>query len=155
MAALEITRPFYKLQPCSSWRSDQLGADRGAYAFAGAVSQQDGTLWTWGDNTTWGQLGDDTTVSKSSPIQIGALTNWAQVDGGYSHVAAVKTDGTMWTWGKQRLVGQLGDRHMIAPKSSPVQIGALTNWSQVSAGSDAHTAAVKTDGTMCCTLGPQ
>ena len=32
-----------------------------------------GTLWAWGSNSQ-GQLGDGTTVNKSSPVQVGALT---------------------------------------------------------------------------------
>jgi alpha-tubulin suppressor-like RCC1 family protein len=99
-----------------------------------------------GATTPTGQIGDGTVVDKSSPVQVGALTNWAQVDGGYFHCGAIKTDGTIWTWGNNGF-GQLGIDNETH-KSSPVQIGALTNWSQVSAGSDAHTAAVKTDGTI-------
>jgi alpha-tubulin suppressor-like RCC1 family protein len=45
-----------------------------------------------------GILGDGTTVNKSSPVQIGSLTDWAKV-AGYQHAAAIKTDGTLWTWG--------------------------------------------------------
>ena len=36
------------------------------------------TLMAWGNNGN-GQLGDGTVVSKSSPIQIGSLTNWKLV----------------------------------------------------------------------------
>jgi alpha-tubulin suppressor-like RCC1 family protein len=109
-----------------------------------ASVKTDGTLWTWGYNSS-GQLGDGTTVSKSSPVQIGALTNWAQVAVGRFHTASLKTDGTLWAWGNNQ-VGRLGDGTVIA-RSSPVQIGALTNWAQVSAG-QYHTTSVKTDGTV-------
>ena len=40
----------------------------------------DGTLWSWGYNSD-GRLGDGTTVSKSSPIQVGNLTKWKFVSG--------------------------------------------------------------------------
>ena len=113
----------------------------------------DGTLWAWGRNNS-GQLGDNTLITKSSPVQIGALTNWAQVSGGgtpsVGYSLAVKTDGTLWAWGANNRFGQpygtLGDGTII-DKSSPVQIGALTNWAQVSAGST-NSLAVKTDGTL-------
>jgi alpha-tubulin suppressor-like RCC1 family protein len=85
-----------------------------------------------------GELGDGTTVNKSSPAQTGSLTNWAQVDGGSEHTVAVKADGTLWTWG-QGSSGGLGDGTVVA-KSSPVQIGALTSWLQVSAGAAFTTA---------------
>ena len=103
-------------------------------------------LWTWGRNNL-GQLGDNTAVSKSSPVQtIAAGTNWKQVSSGFIHTAAIKTDGTLWLWGKNN-IGQLGDNTAVT-KSSPVQtIAAGTNWKLVSCGSN-HTAAIKTDGTL-------
>ena len=106
----------------------------------------DGTLWAWGDNYR-GQIGDNTTVAKSSPVQVGALTNWAQVSASsYNFCHAVKTDGTLWAWGKNSASGYLGTGDSTS-RSSPVQIGALTNWSQVSSGT-LESSAVKTDGTL-------
>jgi alpha-tubulin suppressor-like RCC1 family protein len=95
-------------------------------------------IYAWGYNTL-GRLGDGTVANRSSPIQIGALTNWAQVSASSSHAASIKTDGTLWAWGANGN-GQLGDG-TVANRSSPVQIGALTNWAQVSAGGT-HTASI-------------
>ena len=83
-------------------------------------------LYAWGAGGS-GQLGDGTVVNRSSPVQVGALTNWAQVSAGDDHTACVKTDGTLFTWGDNSPNGQLGDG-TIVDKSSPVQVGALTNW---------------------------
>ena len=105
----------------------------------------DGTLWTWGDNSITGALGDGTVINRSSPVQVGSLTNWAQVSASTTRSSAVKTDGTLWAWGTNSL-GQLGDGTTIA-RSSPVQVGSLTDWLQVAMGTD-HTTAVKTDGTL-------
>jgi alpha-tubulin suppressor-like RCC1 family protein len=96
-----------------------------------ASIKTDGTLWTWGRNVE-GQLGDGTVINRSSPVQIGALTNWAQVAVGRTHTASIKTDGTMWAWGNNEF-GDLGQNNIIK-RSSPVQIGALTNWAQLAAG---------------------
>ena len=106
----------------------------------------DGTLWTWGDNA-FGQLGDNTVATKSSPIQtVSGGTNWKQVAVGYAHTAAIKTDGTLWTWG-YNLDGQLGD-NSTTRKSSPVQtVSGGTNWKLVTGG-QYHTASIKTDGTL-------
>jgi alpha-tubulin suppressor-like RCC1 family protein len=111
-----------------------------------AAIKTDGTLWTWGYNY-FGQLGNNTTISKSSPIQtIAGGTNWKQVSGGSSHIAAIKTDGTLWNWGYNG-DGRLGDS-TISHRSSPIQtIAGGTNWKQVSGGFF-HTAAIKTDGTL-------
>ena len=111
-----------------------------------AAVKTDGTLWTWGLNDN-GQLGDNTTLAKSSPVTtIAGGTNWKQVAGGAYHNAAVKTDGTLWTWGYNGF-GGLGDNTTVN-KSSPVTtITGGTNWKQVAAG-NGITAAVKTDGTL-------
>ena len=104
----------------------------------------EGTLFTWGYNQNKGTLGLNDLINRSSPVQVGALTNWAQVAAGSTHTACVKTDGTLWTWGYNSN-GQLGHNDVI-DKSSPVQVGALTDWAQVS--TLAHTLCVKTDGTL-------
>ena len=107
----------------------------------------DGTLWSWGRNSG-GRLGLGNIVYRSSPVQVGALTTWSQIAGGYDFSLAAKTDGTMWSWGTNG-VGQLGlgDGGSYTQRSSPVQIGALTTWSQIASG-NFHSLAVKTDGTL-------
>jgi alpha-tubulin suppressor-like RCC1 family protein len=111
----------------------------------GAI-KTDGTLWTWGNGSN-GRLGQNNELSSSSPIQVGALTDWSQVSAGGAFSAAVKTDGTLWTWGDNNY-GPLGlNIAQSINVSSPVQVGALADWYQVSAGF-INTAAVKTDGTL-------
>jgi alpha-tubulin suppressor-like RCC1 family protein len=106
----------------------------------------DGTLWTWGRNNN-GQLGNNTTTTRSTPITTFAGgTNWKQVSGCFFHTAAIKTDGTLWTWGYNGN-GQLGN-NTTTTRSTPVTTFAGgTNWKQVFGGNE-HTAAVKTDGTL-------
>jgi alpha-tubulin suppressor-like RCC1 family protein len=123
----------------TTWSKVSAG-DNGSMAI-----KTDGTMWSWGYNHE-GQLGLGNTTARSSPVQIGALTTWSSISaGGYFHSAAIKTDGTIWTWGSNYLA-QLGLGDTTA-RSSPVQIGALTNWSKLSVGK-AGTTAIKTDGTM-------
>ena len=110
-----------------------------------AAIKTDGTLWTWGFNAQ-GQLGDNTTVNKSSPVTTaGGGTNWKQVTGG-DHTAAIKTDGALWTWGRNDL-GQLGDNTSFNKLSPVTTTGGGTNWKQVANGA-VHTTAIKTDGTL-------
>ena len=108
--------------------------------------KSDGTLWTWGYNSN-GQIGDNTITNRSSPVQtITGGTNWKQVACGYGLTAAIKSDGTLWTWGRNTN-GQLGD-NTTGNKSSPVQtVAGGTNWKQVSCGNQ-HAAAIKFDGTL-------
>ena len=114
--------------------------------FYTAAIKTDGTLWSWGSNSD-GQLGVYNTTDSNTPVQtfIGG-TNWKQVACGYLHTAAIKTDGTLWTWG-YNAYGQLGVND-TARRCTPVQtfVGG-TNWKQVACGSQ-HTAAIKTDGTL-------
>jgi alpha-tubulin suppressor-like RCC1 family protein len=111
-----------------------------------AAIKTDGTLWTWGQNFIGG-LGDNTTVSKSSPVQtIASGNNWKQVSTTDVHTGAIKTDGTLWLWG-QNDYGQLGTGGTTSV-SSPVQtVSGGTNWKLVTCGSY-QTAAIKTDGTL-------
>jgi trimeric autotransporter adhesin len=111
-----------------------------------AAIKTDGTLWTWGNGTN-GRLGNAVTTNVSTPVTTFAGgTNWKQVSTGSFHTAAVKTDGTLWTWGNGTN-GQLGD-NTITSKSIPVTTFAGgTDWKQV-AGGGRHTAAIKTDGTL-------
>ena len=107
-----------------------------------------GTLWAWGRNG-YGQLGDNTIINRSSPVQVGALTTWTSSDStlasGLYHNVAIKTDGTLWAWGRNYL-GRIGDGTTIN-RSSPVQLGAITNWLKVSAG-NYHSIATRTTGTL-------
>ena len=105
----------------------------------------DGTMWSWGTNLYYGTLGLGDNTDRSSPTQIGALTTWSKIDAGGNFTLAIKTDGTLWSWGYNNL-GQLGLGD-ITHRSSPVQVGALTTWSSVSAN-DNHSLAIKTDGTL-------
>jgi alpha-tubulin suppressor-like RCC1 family protein len=130
-----------QLGALSNWAQVEMGS------YHCAAVKTDNTLWAWGRNVN-GAVGDGTTASRSSPVQIGALTNWAQVSTGgvtLEFTAAVKTDGTIWSWGYNN-TGELGNGTRN-PASSPIQIGALTNWAQVSCGYES-CSAVKTDGTL-------
>ncbi len=100
-------------------------------------------LWAWGINTS-GQLGDGTTINRSSPVQIGT-SSWSSVSASINSTHAIKSDGTLWSWGSSQY-GQLGDGTTIN-KSSPVQISGAGSWSQISAGGY-HVIAKKTDGTL-------
>ena len=53
-----------------------------------------GTAYAWGYNGQ-GMLGDNTTVSKSSPVSVvGGFTDWCQVSGGYGMSAGIRSTAT-------------------------------------------------------------
>ena len=119
------------------------------------VLKTDGTVWAWGANTD-GQLGDGTTT-RHTAVQVlgpggdGYLTGVSAIACGAYHTVALKTDGTVWTWGRNAS-GQLGDETKTS-SSVPVQVlglagaGYLTGVTAVSAGTY-HTVALKSDGTV-------
>ena len=53
-------------------------------------------------------------------------------------MASVKTDGTLWSWGRGN-EGQLGLSNTTS-YSSPVQVGALTTWEATLAGVTGESA---------------
>lgn len=115
------------------WRSVSAGP------FHGAGIKTDGTLWAWGRNDNGG-LGDNNLINKSSPVQtISGGTNWRLVRAAHFNTRAIKTDGTLWSWGNG-YAGTLGNNDLFA-KSSPVQTTSNgTNWKSVSSGSYAASA---------------
>ena len=131
----------------SDWAQVAASGSAGSFILNSAAIKTNGTLWTWGSGSS-GALGSNATTNRSSPVQVGALSNWAQVSIGPSYCLAVKTDGTLWAWGSGS-DGRLGTGNLLNV-SSPVQIGALTNWAKVSASNSTtpHCLAVKTDGTL-------
>ena len=105
-----------------------------------AAIKTDGTLWIWGWNAE-GQLGVNNNTTIGTPVSTFAGgTNWKQVACGRLYTAAIKTDGTLWVWGKN-YEGQLGNNTMDTSNTPITTFVGGTNWKQVACG-DAHTAAV-------------
>jgi hypothetical protein len=112
----------------------------------GAI-KTDGTLWVWGSNTN-GATGqnDSPSNNRSSPTQVGTGTDWSEIAGGYEGFYAIKTNGTLWAWGRG-LGGRLGLNHTNY-RSSPTQVGTDTNWSKLLAEGCTFQVALKTNGTL-------
>jgi alpha-tubulin suppressor-like RCC1 family protein len=118
----------------TNWKSVSAGVQHTA------AIKTDGSLWIWGANN-FGQLGINNATLTLTPVTTFAGGNtWKSVTCGEYHTAAIKTDGSLWTWGN--ITG-----NNSGGRSTPVTtfIGGNT-WKQVSAS--AHTAAIKTDGSL-------
>jgi alpha-tubulin suppressor-like RCC1 family protein len=111
-----------------------------------AAIKTDGSLWSWGLGTS-AQLGDNNIITRSTPVTTFAGgNNWKSVACGWTHTAAIKTDGSLWNWGLGTS-GQLGN-NTNTNRSTPVTtFSGGTNWKQVSAGKG-FSVAIKTDGTL-------
>ncbi len=137
------TCPF----PCST-SPKKVGTDTDWIAISGGnhtvALKSNNSLWAWGANS-YGQVGDGTTIHKSSPVQIGTDNDWVTVDAGGYFSVALKVDGSLWAWGNNAN-GQLGDGTTIN-RYSPIPIGSDTDWTEISAGGG-HTVALKVDGSL-------
>jgi len=108
--------------------------------------KSDGTVWAWGANLS-GQLGDGTTSPHQYfPVQVQNLNNIISIAAGQGHSVALKSDGTVWTWGGNPC-GQLGDGTTSPYQYLPVQVQNLNNIAAIAAGST-HTVALRNDGTV-------
>ena len=107
-------------------------------------------LYTVGQNDA-GELGQNVSYAtkRSSPVQLPG-TNWKYVDSNSTddgYCMALKTDGTLWGWGRNEN-GEQG-RNDTVYRSSPTQVGSDTTWSQVTTCGRQHgCVASKTDGTL-------
>lgn len=137
--------PIQTISGGTNWKSMEVITSTGDSRLT-VSTKTDGTLWLWGCNAQ-GQLGDNTIISRSSPVQtISNVTTWKSVTTSGAHSSAIKTDGTLWTWGCNTF-GELGD-NTATFRSSPVQtISGGTNWKSISASSN-FNAAIKTDGSL-------
>ncbi len=103
-----------------------------------------GDVWGWGFNA-YGQLGDNSTTNRSTPVDMHNLANIVSIDGGCDYSLAAKLDGTVWAVGRNNY-GQLGD-NTTNDHLEPIQTHILTNVITVAAGYY-HALALKSDSTV-------
>ncbi len=122
-------------------------------AHACALVGSPGIVLCWGDNT-YGQLGNGTTTTSATPVQVTGLTNATAITAGADHTCARRIDGTVACWGRDDQ-GQIGDGTAGGgSRTSPVTVvgpGAVVQLSgivEVTAGG-AHTCARQGAAAFC------
>jgi alpha-tubulin suppressor-like RCC1 family protein len=100
---------------------------------------QNGRVWSWGGNYS-GELGNGTTCQGPTtcesrvPVPVSNLSNTKQVSSQANGAYALKTDGTVWTWGND-YHGSLANNNLQNNYSaSPVKITPLTNVTTIGSG---------------------
>jgi len=140
-----------------TWKDISLGSAHSAFGGGtseawGLAIKTDGTLWSWGASPS-GAMGLGSITVLSSPVQVGADTDWAMVSCGGPHLGspphsantlAIKTNGTLWAIGGSNKYGELFSDRLYY--SSPVQVGSDTDWKSVNVG--VCVLAIKTNGTL-------
>lgn len=91
-------------------------------------------------------------ASFSGPVSVRVIpgdfadpVGWSTAVAGGSHVAGVRSDGTLWTWGAND-TSQLGDG-TNTPQGTPLPVAPSDRWKVVSAGTS-FTAGIRADGTL-------
>ena len=89
------------------------------------VVRSDGTVWACGRNNYY-QGGNGSTATWSIPVQVSNLVDGVvAVAAGEYHSVALKSDGTVWTWGYNNY-GQLGDG-TTNTRSKPIQMSNVVS----------------------------
>ena len=110
----------------------------------------DGSLWTWGYDS-YGQLGNgDGNDPVRQPQRVGTANDWLVASAGVSGgaVVALKTDGTLWGWGRN-ISGELGLGPVEGP-TTPQQLSPANDWLDVSTGGG-FTIALRLGGELWST----
>ena len=108
-----------------------------------------GGVKCWGNNDG-GQLGDGTTIHRSTPVDVIGLTSGvASISIGSFHSCALTNMGRIKCWGSNHR-GQLGNRTRSHDNSTPVDVEGLTNGVTSVSARGAYTCAVIAGGAVKC-----
>ncbi len=112
--------------------------------------QNDGSVWTWGENTSWGMGRTISTQSDPvpAPITIPTATTIKSIETGNGHTIALDADSKVYAWGTNGF-GQLGDGS-TTDRAAAVLVSMPSLSAGVSidavAASSVHTLVLTSDG---------
>lgn len=133
---------FHNLSHCqNNWKEITANGTH----FAGIKS--DGSLWAAGGNFIAGTAQDSgITLEKYYIVKQKDLSyGWKSISLGSVHCLAIKTDGTLWSWGNNTS-GELGTGNNLSIMT-PHRVGNDSDWKIISAGSSI-SYGIKQDGTL-------
>jgi len=87
----------------------------------------------------------NTVVAEIGTTEISEFTTIPMISAGSNHTIALKSDGTVWSWGNNEF-GQLGDG-TTTNRHTPVQVQNLNNVVAITSG-NYYTMALRNDGTV-------
>lgn len=129
--------------PEQQWEADKFGAgvtvvDLSSEYIHAIAALSDGRVVAWGSNDN-GALGNglEADAPVTNPVFVQGLTDVIQVETGYLISVALKSDGTVWAWGRTH-TGILGVETVADPGETiafsnvPVQVMGLSDIVQIS-----------------------
>jgi alpha-tubulin suppressor-like RCC1 family protein len=111
------------------------------------AQKADGTLWYWGDNPNPAipQSGP-TSTNICNPTLVSADTNWVDVGFGPWTVLAIKSDGTLWSWGRQAYAFTGVENQSAC--AVPRQVGTNNDWKAICRFGWQYQILLKKDGSV-------
>jgi len=106
-----------------------------------------GGVKCWGGNGS-GQLGDNSTTSRLTPVDIPGLSGTKAIDAGGDKTCALMDSGAVKCWG-DNTSGQLGD-NSTTNRLVPVDVVGLSSGGVAIMSADAHTCALTGAGGVKC-----
>tara|TARA_B100000287_G_scaffold150810_1_gene142616 strand:+ start:207 stop:1397 length:1191 start_codon:yes stop_codon:yes gene_type:complete len=129
--------------PGTTWSHDSRGKFTGPKTVSQAI-KTDGTLWSAGYGT-YGGLGLGHNGKISSPVQIPG--SWKSVSSSSYTVMGVRTNGTLWWWGKNTSGSNGNNQGQNTTFNSPKTVGSDTTWHELQGDASTFIAS-KTDGSL-------
>ena len=112
-------------------------------SLTGLITNQTYHFHLIASNSAGTSTGGDQSLTTSNGLVIS--TGMARIAAGLDHTEAMKSDGTVWTWGFNG-GGELGDG-TTNNSYTPGQVIGLTGVAAISAGGE-HSVVIKSDGTI-------
>jgi len=137
---------FGRLTPVTTVGVSGIAEIDAGYAHTCAFDDVNDLVDCWGYNY-WGQLGDGTSINRSTSNPVAGLNDAMALGAGASHSCAVRVPGVAECWGNNA-DGQVGDG-TLTDRWNRTPVNGLTGLEAIDAGG-AHTCALTTTGTVWC-----
>ncbi|MBU1410317.1 DUF4215 domain-containing protein [Myxococcota bacterium] len=123
------------------------GSTAAGGVFHSCAVKTTGAAFCWGQGSD-GQLGNGGTNATANPVAVTSLSSGVlRVGAGGYHSCALKSDGSVWCWGRNAQ-GQLGDGTNV-DRLTPVQVTGISGATALSTSGN-HTCVIDGGGGVRC-----